>query len=99
MGIKNKIWFWFLEDIVKHPEATIMPTWLKAVYSVFYPLKALRYITQNEEGYQYQSNTWLIYGQRYSDEMFRHFAFGGSETFKIVRREDGVVTIKKLNNS
>ena len=51
-----------------------IPRWLMIIWRILFPLKAIAYKVQSEEGYQPLTNTWKIHGLEYSDEDFQYLA-------------------------
>ena len=88
-----RVWNWVLKT-VKHPEGVLMPFWLRCVYCFLFPIKFFFWHMNEGFGYKIETDTWDIYGKKYSDILFRHFAIGGDETFKIIQRDDGVITLQ-----
>lgn len=93
-NIRRRFFFW-VKQILRHPEGQILSVPLRILFVVLFPLKSILLYVGEREGYRWQSNVWLIYGIRYTDELFRHFAFGDGSCFRIVKRENGIVTVER----
>lgn len=81
------IWNWLRSH---HPEGVILPFWLLASYSILYPLDFLRWRLGMNTGYRFESNTWAIYGVRYSASALRQLAKAQGEIYRITRTGDTV---------
>lgn len=95
LTLKEKFWWWYVFDVIKHPEGEVYSLHLKIFFTILFPIKAIRYTGETKEGYQWLEDTWLINGMRYSGVLFRHFAYGDDCWYKVIKREDGVVTIER----
>lgn len=97
-NIRLEIWDWILKT-AKHPENQILSFWLRMIYAVLFPLQFFYWKMSEKHGYEARTDTWRIHGQRYTGELFRHFAVGGNEWFKITGREGGLVKIERIPSS
>lgn len=85
-GIRLRAFERYLE-ITGHNPGEMLRRHQRIVYTVLFPIRSLHYSVERKEGYQVDKNTWIIHGVEYSDELFRHFAYGGDETFRIIKRD------------
>ncbi len=69
----------------KYPEDMILPRWLLCIRTILFPLNSFYWCMSKTEGYQFESDTWLIAGIRYSAPALRALAEAQGETFKITR--------------
>ena len=99
LGLRERLFWWFVDDVLKYDKNKKLNLPLKILYFFFFPLMAIHYAVGKQEGYQYDTRTWIIHGMRYSDEIFKHFSYGGDELFKIVKRENGLITIDKIDQN
>ena len=98
VSLRKHFWWWFVFEFIKYPEGRILNKPLKLLHIVLFPLKSIYYSMQKNDGFQWESNIWIIHGIRYSDILFKHFAVGDDESFSIVRRETNgapIITIIK----
>lgn len=95
-NIRLRIWDWILKT-VKYPEGTRLSFFLKCVYCLLFPLQFMCWQINKGAGYQIQTDTWIIHGKKYSGSMFRYLAIGNDQTFKIINRDDGIITIRSIN--
>lgn len=93
--LRQKLFWWLVRDVFKYDEGKMLNIPLKILHFIFFPLMTIHYQMQKHNGYQWETGIWIIHGMNYSDELFKHFAFGSDELFRIVKREDGLVTIEK----
>lgn len=70
LGLKERFWFKVKRDIIHHPEGKVLSLPLKLLYTILFPLKRLHYSVANKEGYQWESDSWIIHGILYPDEIF-----------------------------
>lgn len=91
---REKIWRWLLDDIVKHPANQILPKWLIAISWILFPLKRIRWYSQAGEGYQPETDSWIINGLHYPSVFFHvlRFKVKNDEDFRI-KIERGCVLI------
>jgi len=93
--LRQKLFWWLVYTVLKYDEGKMLNAPLKILHFLFFPLMTIHYQVGKHNGYQWESGIWIIHGMNYSDEIFKHFAFGKDELFKIVERKNGLVTIEK----
>lgn len=95
-NLRESIW---RKMISKHPEGQVFPKRIILLYCVLFPLKGIAHKV-GEECYDHSSDTWTIYGTKYSGTLFRCWAEDGillSKYYTTFKREDGVVTLKTID--
>ena len=95
LSYRGKLYRWIIIDVINHPDGLILPSWIMFIYAILFPLKYFYYRISKGEGYQVESDTWKIHGYTFSSEFFIHLAYGGDDSFKIVSRDNGIITVKK----
>ncbi len=75
------------------PEGQILPTWAIALRAVLFPLEFFHWYMTRARGYQFESDTWLIHGVRYSDRALHRLSKSNGEIYRINRTGD-VVTLE-----
>ncbi len=94
--MRNKI-YRFLKRISKVPEGSKLPWYLIVIKIILFPLYSYCAL-QNGIKYDLCTDTYIIKGMKYSDDLFSAWAEGGmriGETFRLVKREDGVITVEE----
>jgi len=79
------------------PEGMILPRWAMAVRAVLYPIDFFYWRAGTSRGYQWDSDTWLIEGVRYSGQSLRWMAKAQGETYRITRTGE-TVTLERVPN-
>jgi hypothetical protein len=79
----------------RHPEFMILSRRLLILRAILFPLQALHSYMHRMDGYQIQSDTWLISGVRYSRKTLQCLSNAQGETYKINRSGD-TVTLERL---
>ena len=79
-----------------HPQGFILPMRLVLVRAVLYPLDFFYWKMSKTRGYEVESDTWIIYGVRYSSAALMALASAQGETFRITRSGD-CVTIERVS--
>ena len=95
--MRIKLFWWIVDKVAHIPEGQIMPHWLIGLRWVMFPLET--YLLKNRFfNYDPRRDIFVIYGVRYSGQLFRAFAKNGisiGRYFEILNREsDGTITIK-----
>lgn len=91
--MRDKLWKW---ATAKHPEGTILPRRLLVIRAILYPLDTLYWMMSESRGYQWQSDTWNIYGVRYTGAALRALADAQGETYRITRTGE-CVTLERVD--
>ncbi|MFA5715199.1 MAG: hypothetical protein WC998_05640 [Candidatus Paceibacterota bacterium] len=94
-NLREKIYWWFVYSVVKYEEGKMLNLPLKILHFIFFPLMTIYYQIGKHNGYQWETGIWIIHDMKYSDAIFKHFAFGDGCWYRVVKREDGLVTIEK----
>lgn len=79
------------------PEGQILPTWAFALRAVLFPLEFLHWYMARASGYQFETDTWLIHGVRYSDRALHRLSKSSGEIYRIHRAGD-VVTLEVVED-
>ena len=82
--------------VSRHPEGMILPRWLLAIRAVLYPLDSFYWLMSKSRGYQWESDTWIVEGVRYTGAALRALANAQGETYRITRTGE-CVTIERLD--
>jgi len=64
-------------------EGAKIPRWALVLRAVLFPLKALHRCMGKNHGYQWETDTWLIEGVKYSGKAMRALANADGETYRI----------------
>ena len=86
------IWDWLRSN---YPEGSVLPFWLLIVRSLIYPLDFLRWRLGMNTGYQFESDTWTIYGVRYSAIALLMLAKAEGEVYRVTRT-GGTVSLERV---
>lgn len=95
--MRQKIWIYLIT--ISTIEGELIPKWMHVVRFLLFPIDYIFWHHSTRTGYQLETDTWMIDGQRYTAKLFRYFAAGSSETFRIVKRENGCITIETIPNT
>ena len=94
MDYRRKLWNNIREDLGP-PEGFVMPWWLLLVYTLFFPLSALKWFLDRSCGFDYLRLTWKIHGIEFSDQLFSRLAVADGELYRFTT-VNGVVTIEPM---
>ena len=97
-SIRIRFYHWIIKNIAKTPEGEMLPYWVTWLWKLIFPIKAIYYRIEKSEGYQLRTNTWKIRGHEFSSPFFDHLVCGNDDKFKIISRENGIITIEKFPN-
>ena len=95
VDMRDQIWDWLR---AKHPEGMLLTRWLLIVRAILYPLDFFYWRMSLNRGYHLESDTWTIYGVRYSGNALRQLAKAQGETYR-VSREGETVTLERVHNA
>jgi hypothetical protein len=93
--MRDAIWRWARRGL---PEGCILPWWLLAIRAALYPLEFLRWRLARSHGWQFESDTYRLYGVTYSGAALRALADADGEVYRITRRGE-VVTLERVPNA
>ncbi len=93
--MRDAIWNWARRGV---PEGRILSGWLLALRAALYPLEFLRWRISRSHGWQYESDTYIFDGVRFSSQAMRLLARGDGEVYRITRRGE-VVTLERVHNA
>lgn len=96
LNTKEKFWKWFYEKILKIEIGTKLNKWQLIIFFILFPIKAIRFYPSKQNGFDVREMVWYVNGMKIYQDFFNHIAFG-QDWFKIIKREDGIVTIKRSN--
>lgn len=91
--MRNQLW---KLATAKHPEGMILPRWLLVIHAILYPLDFVCWQMGKTSGYQWESDTWKIYGVRYTGAALRALAEAQGEAYRITRTGE-CVTLERLD--
>lgn len=97
--MRKKIWRFIVDRIVRHPESTLLPKWLIWIRYILFPIYTIRYWPSADPRYEPWNDVLIIFGQRYSGDLFREWAKNGmpeGSNFRFLNRDP--VTLEKLTN-
>lgn len=77
-------------------EEEFLPRWARWVRYVLFPLDSFFWWMSGNTGYSVETDTWLIYGVRWSDRALCHLAVADGGLFRVKRTGD-VVTIERVS--
>lgn len=78
-----------------HKEGEFLPWYLFALKCVLHPLEFLFYLSGLNNGYQIETDTWIINGITYGADFFLMMARADGEVYRM-RRKDDTVEITQL---
>ena len=79
------------------PEGCVLPDWAIVVRWILFPLDTAYWVLGRSRGYQWQSDTWLIEGVRYTGAALRALAASQGQTYRITRTGE-TVTLELVHN-
>ena len=91
--MRDKLW---KLATAKHPECMILPRWLLVIRAILYPMEFFYWQMGKTRGCQWESDTWNIYGVRYTGAALRALAEAQGETYRITRKGE-CVTLERLD--
>ena len=94
--IRSRIYHFF-STFSSADAGDIKPGWLVFIRAVLFPLDYLYYTIGKNKGYDFNTNTWKIHGNIYSDELLSDIGMLYNGTFQVVKRDNGCITIKRLS--
>lgn len=94
-GLRLRFHRWLLK-VSGVPENEKLPRWLIFCFALLFPIQYLVIKAGKNHGFQAETDTWKVFGKEFTSEFFLHMAFGSDEVFRIVSRENGLITIEKL---
>ena len=92
---RRKFFWWFVYNVAKYEEGKVLNLPLKILHFIFMPLLTIHYQIGKRDGYQWQSNVYIIHGMTYSEPLFKHFAYGDDCWYRVIKRENGIITIER----
>ncbi len=92
--MRQAIWKWARRGV---PEGQIMPLWLMMVRATLYPIEFLQWRICKWHGWQYESDTYRLYGVTYSMAGLRALSEADGEMYRITRRGE-VVIVERVHN-
>ena len=92
--MRNMIWSLVRSNL---PEFQRLPWWALAVRAILYPLDFFYWRMGETRGYQWESDTWIIEGVRYSACSMRHLARADGEIYRVTRIGDNL-KLERLNS-
>ena len=95
---RSKFFRWLIEKIAKTPEGEKLPSWVNWVWRFLFPMKYIYYRVSKYEGYQPRENIWIIHGVKISDSYFFRLSDAVGKTFKIVKNDNGVLTLQSMDD-
>jgi hypothetical protein len=93
--MRQAVWKWARRGV---PEGQIMPLWLMMVRAALYPIEFLQWRIGKWHGWQYESDTYRIYGVTYSMAGLRALSEADGELYRITRRGE-VVIVEQVHNA
>ena len=93
---RRKLWLSILEDLGP-PEGCIVPTWLRLVYTMLFPLRGLKCLA-GVLGFDPLRMVWRIHGIEFSDHMFVRLAASNGEIYRFTS-VNGVMTVEQVTTT
>lgn len=91
--VRDRLWRFAVRN---HPEGMVLTKPLKFVRAILYPLDTFYWRMRKARGYQWESDTWIIYGVRYSSVSLMALAEARGGTYRITRNGE-CVTLERIN--
>jgi hypothetical protein len=76
----------------------LLTRWLLTARAILYPLDFFYWRMSLNRGYQIETDTWKIYGVRYSGSSLRWLAKAQGETYRVTRNGE-TVTLERVHNA
>ena len=92
----ERFFYWLVQRYVT--EGCELPRWLVAVRWVLLPIDTMFWRMERQRGYQFERDTWMIGGVRYTGAALRMLAAAQGETYRITRMGE-VVTLERVHNA
>ena len=93
-NMRNKLWDFFTRN---HPDGAILTRRLRIIRALLFPLDALYWKLSKSRGYQYESDTWVINGVKYSGKALRTLSHATGDVFEITRDND-ILVVRRIDN-
>lgn len=93
--MRAAIWNWTRAQL---PEGMILPWWALTVRAVLFPLDFMFWRMSRTRGYQWENDTWLIHGVRYSGMAMLMLAKAQGEIYRVTRTGE-TVTLELVPNA
>ena len=90
--MRNAIWRWTRRNI---PDGALLPWWALAVRCAMFPLSSVYWRLDRTQGYQLETDTWIINGVRYSARSLAALAEARGDVFRVTRTGE-TVTLERL---
>jgi hypothetical protein len=91
--MRTVIWKWCRANI---QEGMVLPTWALCVRAVLFPLDFFYWRMGKARGYQWETDTWVIDGVRYSGKFFWLLARAQGVTYRVTRIGE-TITLERLD--
>jgi len=82
--------------IKRHNEATVLSKPLLILRAILYPLDFFYWKMSDRRGYQWESDTWIIGGIKYTGATLRALSEAKGEVYKITAK-NGCVNLERLD--
>jgi len=96
--IRNKIFRFLARKIFKIPEGNKLPWYVLIVKFILFPLHSYC-ASQNGIRYDFCTDTYIIEGMKYTEDLFRSWADGGMKTgqlFRIIRTSSECFAVEEV---
>lgn len=95
--LRFKFYHW-LRKVAKVPEACVSPKWLRIVFIILYPIHGA-YAHQAQVRYDWMHNYYVIRDVKISGCFFDFLTREVNEgkIFKLIKNEDGLITIETID--
>lgn len=81
----------------KIPEGIILPRWALAIRAILFPLDFFYWKYSQHRGYDWQTDTWNIGGEKFSTVAMQNLAKAEGKIFA-VKKVNGIVTLERLDS-
>jgi len=97
--MRKKLFYWLVRDVFNIAVGVVLPKPLQILRAILFPLETLCCRNQNINC-DPQTDTFVIYGMRYSGELFHDWSQNGlpiDSKFEIFKHENGTIRLNKIN--
>jgi len=93
--LRDKLWELARRN---HPEGELFSRPLLALRWLLYPLSTFYWRMSLNNGYQYDSDVWVIHGVKYSDMFFADLSRSAGGTYTITNT-NGVIHVRRVGQT
>jgi len=98
-NLRMRLLRWLVRRMFKVPEGKVLPWYLVILHHMLFPLDWIRYSQNNRFHYDFDRDTFTVFGLKYAAAYFESFTLEPVGTLlKIVKRENGLITVEKISH-